>query len=216
MKIIKKQNKGFTLLELLAVLIVMAIIAVGIYELYNNAKKNYIVSSDFDNISGIMDKIIDAEGGSLQPGTGACSAGCGFNDFGASLGSSSYNPNIFNPGLVPSDMTDGKVINNSLKSPVYFYASTGTDLQGNTYPILIGSTSGYDSKTCIDLVQKFKDKYYQNGSGLIFINGTKYTTLNLTTSASTPNGSAAIITACGTATAPITIQVWYNRTLSNS
>jgi prepilin-type N-terminal cleavage/methylation domain-containing protein len=209
MKIIKKNKKGFTLLELLAVLIVIAMISIGVYELYSHAKENYIISSDFDNISGIMDKIIDAEGGSLQPGGSSCAQGCGFNDFATSLGSSSYQTNMFSNGLVPSDMTDGKtIITNSLKSPIYFYSSTGTDTNGNTYPSLIASSSGYDATTCIGLVQRFKDKYYQAGKGSISINGTAIPTANLTT--------ATILSSCSNATAPITIQVWYNRILGNS
>src|SRR5579875_2581729 len=141
-KITRKKQKGFTLLELLAVLIVVAIISVGIYELYNNAKKNYIVSSDFDNISSIMDKIIKAEGGSMQPSQCTSTQGCGFNDFTNSLNSNGYNSAIFNSCLVPPDMTDGSKITNSLKDPVYFYNSTGTDKQGNTYPSLIASSTG--------------------------------------------------------------------------
>lgn len=208
MNIIKKNKKGFTLLELLAVLIVMAMISIGIYELYSHAKQNYTVSSDFDNISGIMDKIIDAEGGSLQPGGSTCGQGCGFNDFTTSLGSSSYLTAIFNSGLVPPDMTDGSKITNSIKGPVYFYNTTGTDVNSNSYPILVASSGGYDNNTCIGLVQRFKDKYYQSGKGYISINGTNYLTSSLTT--------ASIVSDCGNATAPITLQVWYNRILGNS
>lgn len=218
MKINKKKIKGMTLLELMMVLLVIAVITIGIYELFSNAKKNYVINTDFDNISTVMDRIIEAEGGSLQPGGGSCTQGCGFNDFTTSLGTNSYNDNIWSIGLLPQDMAnkDANLVTNTVKGPIYFFNSIGTDGNGNSYPILIVSSAGYDASACSGLVQKFKDKYYQGGYGTIAINGTQYLTGGVGGNSSAISTTAGIVTACNSAATPITLQFWYKRMLAAS